>query len=497
MVTLNKRVDLGRKLTWNEMDANWTNIQNFFAPINITYAELAAAIDDAALEPGHYYLLTDFATSHYIQYTDSSHDGTGGDEVVNTAPVEPLLLLATDSHTLDLEARSVNFPQDIIHYQVAVADRNYEYAASVGKGCIIKRIDTLTGNSRDYDFRAVKFRRWETAPENEIFTSYLYVAGSAYQDFLCQNIATPLLRVKIYSPLSTYADYGGHYWLDNVVIQTGVNHMTDFEGMGINTTFSTGNFVENNISLFNNLAFTGVNFSMNNIKSILNTIVTGDMQLNMIGELNNNHIGQLLRNECQSITGNTLGSGPYFNITDNKCTNIQDNGNLGDISGNIVDQIVENTNGGQISGNVCDIIAGNTNPISGDGYGDIYDNLAATIVNNTNAGYIKCLNINDCTGNSGNGSIANLIGFIFTNNTLTFSVNKCLNVNINGMAISAAINNHVFLSEISAGPDFTVNPTAMMQGPNPTVSRYDIGTGHHHEEILSGGSLSYSAAITA
>ena len=471
MVNLNLRSTLNRKLTWNEMDGNWEAIQEFFQPISITYAELTAAIAASLLEPGHYYLLSDYATSHYLQYTDSHGDGTGMDEVVNTGAVEPLLLLANTNNTLALEARSAAFPQDIIHYQAIMADRNYDYAVATGKGCIIRRIDTTLNYSRDYDFRAVKFRRWETVVGNGLFRSYLPVAGATTQDQLAQQNATLIQQSAIYSPLGTGL---APYWLDNVVIQAGCSVFVMNEGLFYCTTFFTGEVFMNFIKQLFNLVFSGASFANNAVALLQNVNCYGDFTGNVIEIIDTCTLLNITYNTGHDIQDCSLtnGAGTYYSI-----------------SGNVVDSIQNNTNVGDISNNVCDTIQNNANT------GAIVGNVANTITSNTHNGMIGNVILTDCSTNHGAGNIVNVFGEEFTSNALAGDITDCQGALIFDCNITQTIKKHQFLGFISTK---TINPTAAMQDASiPTVSRYDVGTTQHHEEILTNGVMSWSAAITA
>jgi hypothetical protein len=118
----------------------------------MTYAELAAAISAGTLNKGESITISDYATSHNI------YDGSTRLVTVHTETVEPLLVTATSSNTLDIRAKSVLFPKDIIHYDVS--DNLCEDGTTARTGKITFRADHL-GNETHYDFRGVIFRRWK------------------------------------------------------------------------------------------------------------------------------------------------------------------------------------------------------------------------------------------------------------------------------------------------------------------------------------------------
>jgi hypothetical protein len=155
-------------------------LNTVFAPIgggsgggitDILYANLVTAIGASTLVEGSLYSITDFATVHYLV------DGAGtviedeGGPIINTGATEALIVLATSANTISHEAHSVLYPQDIIHYNWDSANWLQDFSFSTDqtniitgfKGVIYFRHDTLLDNYIGYDFRTVKFRRWDTA----------------------------------------------------------------------------------------------------------------------------------------------------------------------------------------------------------------------------------------------------------------------------------------------------------------------------------------------
>lgn len=179
-------------------------------------------LNSSSLKPGQYYQITDFATAHYIQYTDSNGDGTGGDEEVHIGDVEPLIVKALYENVLDTRAFSPNNPLDDITYVPDMDDRAYDYCQAQGKGCIIWRFNKQAEYGRDYDFTAVVFRRWESSPGSGVYSSMLPVEGADYQETLAQDSLFACLKsvIKSIGPASEVA--GIPYWLDNFVIPAGV-----------------------------------------------------------------------------------------------------------------------------------------------------------------------------------------------------------------------------------------------------------------------------------
>lgn len=141
----------------------------------VTYNELVTLINSSSLNPGLQYKITDFRTRHYIVDSDNNRYSGVGNEI--TGVLEPLLVTATSSNTIDKEAKSELYPMDIIYYDwnpsnwltdlsFADADVSSSVIISGFTGVIIYRNDTLLDNIVGYDFRNVKFRRWKTQTNN-------------------------------------------------------------------------------------------------------------------------------------------------------------------------------------------------------------------------------------------------------------------------------------------------------------------------------------------
>ena len=131
------------------------------APLtNITYEQLAAAIAASTLTPGAKYLITDYQTVHTIPETSDT----------NTGEVEPLLVTAISANELAPEAYSALFPDDVIYYSPT---NDQAMVPGCTKGYIYRRVDTKQNNDIPFDFRQVKFRRWQISqPTWDAATTY-------------------------------------------------------------------------------------------------------------------------------------------------------------------------------------------------------------------------------------------------------------------------------------------------------------------------------------
>jgi hypothetical protein len=133
---------------------------------NVTYSELMNLISSSALKKGTIYTITDFNTVHYIVDANGLQYST-----IITGINEPLTVTATSTSTITTLAYSALYPQDVIYYDPYPANWsddlsffNFNTSTIVPgfKGVIYFRHDTLLDNYVGYDFRNVKFRRWNT-----------------------------------------------------------------------------------------------------------------------------------------------------------------------------------------------------------------------------------------------------------------------------------------------------------------------------------------------
>jgi hypothetical protein len=132
----------------------------------ITYEELKTKIETSELDPGKLYKITDFQTIY-----DQPSYITGGDDLdpnVETkyADIDPIIVTATSSNTLDTFASQPGNPNDIIRYEVY-----YTLPFNTGtptKGRITYRKDNK-GNECSWDFRTILFKRWTNGYNIDFF----------------------------------------------------------------------------------------------------------------------------------------------------------------------------------------------------------------------------------------------------------------------------------------------------------------------------------------
>lgn len=143
-------------------------------PEDILYAALVAKVGATGLTPEKEYRITDFRTSYTIPNTTTFF----------TAAVEPLIVKAANVNTLYAEARSNTYPQDIIYYELVCTHKWASVLITADRGWIYYREDTLQSNKLDYDFRSVKWRRWNSQTDGLGTWSELTDNTFPFQDFL-------------------------------------------------------------------------------------------------------------------------------------------------------------------------------------------------------------------------------------------------------------------------------------------------------------------------
>lgn len=152
----------------------------------ITYNELQTLITNEELTPGKFYLLTDYQTIYLQPDFYSNGDKKVIDQdMVKTGFVEPILVYATSTNTLSNDAKSIDFPSDIIEYD-STSETLYDDLVTMGK--ITRRKDKF-GNDIPFDFRNVLFKRYGiedplSNPPAQFYNSYKPVV---FNDFKFQS----------------------------------------------------------------------------------------------------------------------------------------------------------------------------------------------------------------------------------------------------------------------------------------------------------------------
>lgn len=136
--------------------------------LSVTYTELTSLSSTNSLKTGQFYILSDFVTEYMAENGTewispnnsafiSNNNGTPIAISSIAATPEPLIVQAIASNKLSHIAYSLQYPQDIIHY-----NPNFTYldGVNMAKGFITFRKDVIRGIECDYDWRNVRFKRW-------------------------------------------------------------------------------------------------------------------------------------------------------------------------------------------------------------------------------------------------------------------------------------------------------------------------------------------------
>lgn len=140
----------------------------------VTYDELYSLYTGATLNPGKFYLITDFQTC----YDQPNFDNVGNPITsgnYKTGATEPLLVLATSGNTLSPQAYSPQYPLDKITYDISW--NVTEITSNPAKGRITERIDDRN-NRTDYDFRAVQFIRYDSLICESYYSGKVAIDGA-------------------------------------------------------------------------------------------------------------------------------------------------------------------------------------------------------------------------------------------------------------------------------------------------------------------------------
>lgn len=115
--------------------------------IDSDYISLYSLKNSNTLEVGAFYKI-DIQTKHIITYTTN----------LNTGTTETILILAVATNKFHHQVYSVQYPTDIIHYDIDSSLCEDNITSRTGK--ITYRKDTINNKETYYDFRTVKFRRY-------------------------------------------------------------------------------------------------------------------------------------------------------------------------------------------------------------------------------------------------------------------------------------------------------------------------------------------------
>lgn len=393
----------------------------------ITYTDLVAMAGAANLTVGAFYLITDFQMFTYIQF---SGGGLGSEEIYAGA-IEPMIIQAASVSGLSGSIMSTVYPKDTITYSLSFRDRDYDAVAGQSTGVITSREDNQLKIKRDFDWRNVIFRRWETINGSQIYDS-ITNTGFSYTDYPPFPIAAnTCFDCYIGSPLSLGGFFGIPYQLDNTIGKDTTAFMT--------IVYAYGNNVDKNFD------------SNGYIEFFVNNKISRDVVNNTgTNAYINNTVSQIDSNNCNAITGNI---GDDFEITNNGVT------------GSITDNNFAGV--GRISRNVC---AGINSNISAIGC-TIRENVGQEINENADISNIEANNVAYINSNDGNGvdsfviesnigntikdnsNISAITGVSIANNSIG-AIEQC---NLLGKSIVGCTGNYLRVDLGQSDGDFTKN----------------------------------------
>jgi hypothetical protein len=481
---------------------------------SVSYSDFLNLYNTSSLEPGSIYVINNFRTSHYIQYTDAVGDGTGLGESINFGSIEPLVVVATSNSTYDSDVKSLLHPYDEIKWIHELSDRDYDHynnPSGVGRGHIVYR-KSDAGNSRDYDFRNIVFWRWNDGSGNYTIVRRVdapnifdYKVFKAFEE----GFVDPFLKNEIGSFTSLNNGLGIPYYLDNLVISTFSSVVSNKINLAHGTTINTPSFAENQIGimLYSTIHDTSSQMIINKIHTLANSNVFGDFWLNDVSYIDGSTFSnEFYANKISGFTGCIVGTAQANNIIGVDNSQFQNlNNNTGNLINNSVIGTFENNNFnivasssitsftyndvnqvsnntvGTVSGNIVNILTGNTcSQITDNISVEIKDNVMSSIYNNT----IDVINENILAGdiyyNIGT-QIAQNVGTIsiFTNR-----VNQ-LNQNTGSASIGANSSDEIFNNVFNNSTIYS--NTVKMINTNTVNNSLSYNVGH----LINSNTASY------
>lgn len=319
--------------------------------VEVTYQQLKDLKDNMNLVKGTWYLMIDYQTI-YAQPDYQSNGTIKSTLVIKTEAVERLLLFATSEDTLMKQVYSLDYPQDIIHYDIDV-DTTYNYNGYVTntepcKGKIIERIDDKN-NRTDYDHRTVKFLRYL---DGSVYSSYVDISTDSNEYLTFHSDC----RNNYIGDSYLYRSGFGLEFSNNVFqVNSSVNHLdivcihNTFIGNSFNNKFAYG--CNNNIfkgtsnyNIFGAFTYNCVlsNANKNTIGDNCTVVTITDCDSNVISDncglitlanySNDNKIGKsynvtlpynnngnIIENGCSNIQ---FGNSCIYNTIEGSCSNI-------------------------------------------------------------------------------------------------------------------------------------------------------------------------------
>jgi hypothetical protein len=323
----------GSKLTIQEMDDNLLWVNNL---TEVTYTELVNLIDTNDLVPGQHYLITDFQTCYDRPDYDQNRDPIAVSlSSYIQGPVEPIVVLATSTDTLAINAYQPAYPNDKIKYDVTYSSTE---SAEPAFGRITERFDNYN-NRTDYDHRTIEFKRYRfytfsrETPEtgtiellndgtvngtDTLFTNYTVGQVIAYPNsvegfFKIASIDSDTLMTVSGLSINSFGGSGEFYIANSETYdsyyKSNVDDPTDFN---LYTTF--GDAIDDSRAINNYIGdYSNLHIEDSEGDFLFANNVFKD------GECNNNNIGNGSYNNTfnDDCNNNKIGNYCYNNITNN------------------------------------------------------------------------------------------------------------------------------------------------------------------------------------
>ena len=141
---------------------------------DVTYLELLSGITGSNLIAGTYYNITDFRTCYdQPDYDYNNSPITTGN--YKEGNVSPIIVFAIANDTISELAYQPEYPGDIIHYDASFSTT--EVTGGTAAGRITYRKDNQ-GNSADYDFREVFFKRYDGYFSESVYSGTVSIGAT-------------------------------------------------------------------------------------------------------------------------------------------------------------------------------------------------------------------------------------------------------------------------------------------------------------------------------
>ena len=396
---------------------------------SLTYSELYTLKTNNNLVVGQIYIINDYQTVHTITNTSDTNVGI----------IEPLLVTALTSNKLSNECYSNSFPQDIIYYNI---ENDQNMVAGCTKGYIYRRIDTLKNNDIPFDFRNVKFRRWQI----EVTTSHVNGNDSSFNlSSVVLQTGTDNIYLKISNTQAAFSDTGKWKLFEwkNMTYTSPVTDNWNLDENYFNIPVNTGNYFDyylfstvptllGNQSSYDNIYKNKFDVNNNYIIDNSNNVFFGNyFYYNTIGtNFNFNTIGDYFIYNTIGIgfNSNTIGNSFSFNTIGN---NFNSNTIGNNFSSNIIgNNFSSNAIGDYFYSNtIVDYFNYNTIGVN------FYSNTIGYGFNaNTIGNDLTSNRIGDFFGSNiiGDGFNTNTIGYYFNyNNGMDFTYSTYVYMNFN------------------------------------------------------------------